>query len=185
MTPARAHGGAWLGDRLGGLAQAAEPVRARVDERDSSPGARRWEWIKRGVPLVIELGPRDLDDGVVTITRRDGDLSEREAIPADSLGARIPQLLDEIQAAYLDDARSMLAERTREDIDDLDGLKAYFVEEDSAFVRCGWNGDEAALAPLDELAVSVRCITAEDPGGRRCALTGEEAQHVVVLAKAY
>ncbi len=174
-----------LGDRLGGLTQAGEPVRARVDERDSSPGARRWEWIKRGVPLVLELGPRDLDEGVVTVTRRDGDLSEREAVPADALDERVPQLLDEVQAAYLDDARSMLAERTREDIDDLDGLQAYFSEDDAGFVRCGWNGDETALAPLDELAVSVRCITAEDPAGRRCALTGEEAQHVVVLAKAY
>ena len=47
------------------------PIRAEVDSRDRKPAEKRWEWIRKGVPVVIELGGRDIDQGVVTMTRRD------------------------------------------------------------------------------------------------------------------
>src|SRR5687767_2412502 len=47
------------------------PVRVEVDTRDRKPAEKRWEWIRKGVPIVIELGGRDIEQGVVTMTRRD------------------------------------------------------------------------------------------------------------------
>jgi prolyl-tRNA synthetase len=164
---------------------AGEPIRARVDARDSSPAARRWEWIKRGVPLVVEIGPRDLAQGVVTVTRRDGDLSEREAIETGAFLAGAPDLLGEIQQAYRDDAERLRRERTREDIEDLETLREHFSAEGAGFVACGWNGDPAELEKVEDLGVSLRCVTGEAKPGRRCALSGDEARFEAILAKAY
>jgi len=170
---------------LGEVVHGGEAVRVRLDGRDASPGARRWEWIKRGVPLIFEVGPRDLDQEAVSATRRDGDLGAREQIALDALATRVPELLAEIQAGYRDQAEAMRRERTRDDIDDLDGLRGYFEDDDAGFAVCGWNGDPGALEGVSDLAVSVRCLTGDDPGGRPCALTGAPAKHVAVLARAY
>ena len=60
-----------LADRLRRLDFAREPVRVRIDERDIKPGEKRWSWVKKGVPLVLEIGPRDIDNGTVMVHRRD------------------------------------------------------------------------------------------------------------------
>ena len=69
---------------------AGAPVRADVDARDRKPAEKRWEWIRKGAPLVIELGGRDIEQGVITVTRRDDPELARDAIPETAPRRRSP-----------------------------------------------------------------------------------------------
>src|SRR5262249_30610021 len=77
-----------------------ERVRVEVDTRDRKPADKRWEWIRKGVPIVIELGERDIEAGVVTVTRRDDPELPRDAIPREGVGDAVIGVLGDIQTGY-------------------------------------------------------------------------------------
>src|SRR4051812_5682205 len=92
-----------LRDEISGHEWSGGPVRAAVDSRDRKPAEKRWEWIRKGVPLVIELGGRDLDQGVITVTRRDDPELSRNQIPREGAADGVPAVLDEIQVGYYEE----------------------------------------------------------------------------------
>ncbi len=194
------------GDEAGEVAAAAEalaaelgersfggaPVRASVDARDRGPADRRWEWVRKGVPVVIELGPRDLAEGVVAMRRRTDVEAKPESVARDGFAERIEAILDQVQAAYFDASAERLSSRTARDIGDLGDFREWFEgdEGDSnkgGFVRAPWSEDPASLAVLEELKASVRCLPLDQqlPDGARCVLTGEPAKVEAVFGKAY
>src|SRR5512134_1974263 len=100
-----------LRQELAAASWAGSPIRAEVDTRDRKPAEKRWEWIRKGAPLVIELGGRDIDQGVVTVTRRDDRELARNAIPRDGAAEAVAGVLEEMQTGYLEEATRRLHDR--------------------------------------------------------------------------
>ena len=120
----------------------AQPVRVEVDARDRKPAEKRWEWIRKGVPIVIELGERDIEQGVVTVTRRDDPELARDAIPREGAAEAVVGVLGDIQMGYFEEASERLRERTRDDITTLEEFREFFSGEDTdsgGFVRAPWS----------------------------------------------
>ncbi len=153
-------------------------VRARLDARtDTSFGRRATDWELKGVPVRIEVGPRDLANGEVTVVRRD--TSEKVQHRVDSVAASVPGLLDQIQRDLLADATARRDERTAE-VSTIDEAR------DAAqvgFARIPWaNVGEAGEAKLAEDAVTVRCLQSADGG---VPTSEDEPGVVAVVARAY
>jgi prolyl-tRNA synthetase len=169
---------------------AGEPVRVEVDTRERKPAEKRWEWIRKGAPVVIEIGERDLEQGVVTMTRRDDPKLTRDAIPREGAAEAVAGLLGDIQTGYYEEASKRLRERTRHDITTLEEFREFFSGEDTetgGFVEAPWSEDPSTLETIGELGVSVRNIPfgAELPADARCVITGGAARVMAIFAKAY
>jgi prolyl-tRNA synthetase len=167
-----------------------ERVRVSVDTRDRKPAEKRWEWIRKGVPVVIELGGRDIENGVVTMTRRDDPELNRDAVPRDGAADAVTGVLGDIQLGLFEEAAKRLRERTRDDITTLEEFRDFFTGEETdsgGFVRAPWSEDPETEKTMGELGVSVRCIPfdAELPGDARCVITGGPAKVIAIFAKAY
>src|SRR3954454_17712690 len=77
-----------------------QPVRVEVDARERKTADKRWEWIRKGVPIVIELGERGIEGGVATIPRRDDPELTRDAIPREGVAEAVVGVLDDIELGY-------------------------------------------------------------------------------------
>jgi prolyl-tRNA synthetase len=166
------------------------PVRVAVDKRDRKPAEKRWEWIRKGVPVVIELGARDIENGVVTMTRRDDETLSRDAIPRDGAAEAVVGVLGNIQLGLFEEANRRLRERTRDDITTLEEFREFFSGDDTesgGFVKAPWSEDPETEKTMGELGVSVRCIPfdVELPSNARCVITGGPARVIAIFAKAY
>jgi len=159
-------------------------VRVRVDDRDDvSPGWKFNEYEMRGVPIRIELGPRDMENGVVVLAPRVG--GEKRSVPQDKVVEEVVKMLDEIHQAMFELAKKFREEHSTS-VDTLDELKAY-LEEKRGFVEAGWCGsDECERRVKDETGATSRNIPFE-PSVRKtkCLACGGEAAHTVVFARAY
>ncbi len=155
---------------------AAAGVRVKLDDRvDQSFGRRAVDWELKGVPVRIELGPRDLEAGQAVVVRRDTDT--KEPMPLDGLAARLPAMLDEIQSSLHDQAKALRDDMTKDasSADEIDG---------PGFFRIGWDelGREEGEAKLTERAYSVRCLVTADGG---CPPPEQTDDLVAYVAKAY
>lgn len=184
-----------LAGELGAQRAWDAPIRVEVDERDLGGGVKNWEWIKKGVPVRIEIGPRDLEKGSVAMTRRDGGHRDKAFIANDEAVAAMPATLQSIQDALLERARVFREEHTKE-IVSADEFQAFFTPKNGeqpeihgGFALGHWGGsveDEEVLQ--QESKVTIRCIPS-DPDLRgesgTCVITGKPAEGRVIFAKAY
>jgi prolyl-tRNA synthetase len=166
------------------------PVRADVDARDRKPAEKRWEWIRKGVPIVIELGERDIEQGVVTMTRRDDPGLSRDAVPREGAAEAAAGILGDIQLGYFEAASKRMRERTRDDITTLDEFRDFFSGEDTdsgGFVKAPWSEDPETEKTMGKLGVTVRCIPFDEelPSDARCVISGGAAKVMAIFAKAY
>jgi len=163
-------------------------IRVHVDLRDGmKPGAKYYEWEGRGVPLRLELGPRDLTNQSAMLARRTG--GPKEAVPLAGLAARLTAEMDRMQAALLEGARA------RREQNSLRGPKSKqefldFIEGNGGFVYAGWCGDPAVEAEIkQQTKATIRVIPdqefrSESPP-EKCIWTGRPAAMEVVWGKAY
>ncbi len=168
-----------------------------LDDREGiKPGAKYYEWERKGVPVRIELGPRDLEQQSVMIKRRISGVDERgrpkkEKLPMQDIGISIGTVLDEFQTALFDAAKERLDTGTTF-VDTWDEFREVFADQDSKFVYAHWDGTtETELAIKNETKVSIRCLPyPEDaPDGvseaGTCIKTGKPSAQRVLFAKAY
>ncbi|HEY1770763.1 MAG TPA: proline--tRNA ligase [Chthoniobacterales bacterium] len=172
------------------------PLEVHIDERDLGGGVKNWEWIKKGVPLRVEIGPRDLESGNVAVTRRDSDAKTKQFLPNDDFVRQTPALLDSIQQNLFDRALAFREQHTRR-IDTKEDFYAFFTPNDSAkpeihggFAFAHWNGSAAVEEQIkNDLKVTIRCIPFDDPAAPnepgRCVITGEPSARRVLWAKSY
>jgi prolyl-tRNA synthetase len=160
-------------------------LRFKVDDRDNlSAGFKFNEWELKGVPVRIEVGPKDVEKGSVALARRDipGRAGKR-FVPQEGLTERISALLEEIQAALFARALAFRDERTA-DVASYDELKQ---QVERGFARAYWAGsteDEKRIQ--DETRATIRCIPLDQPGvSGKCFYTGKETDQVVIFARAY
>lgn len=166
-----------LADRL-----RASGVRVTVDSRDMRPGEKFFAWEKKGVPVRIELGPKDIAQNTAVVVRRD--TSEKQSLTLSSLETAIPALLDEVQAALFTRAAAYRAEKTVS-VDTWDDFKAAI--EEGKFVLAHWSGDGEDEAKIkEETNATIRCIpfdATEEKG--KCVFSGKPSNKRVIFAKSY
>lgn len=167
-----------------------------LDDRDGmKPGAKYYEWERKGVPIRIEIGPRDLDEESVMIKRRVSELDERgrpkkEKLPMKDLGVALGKILDEFQQELFDRAKTRMDENTIT-VDNWDDFVAAFADEKNLkFVYAHWDGTtETELAIKEETKATIRCRPtdgdgpAPEPG--TCIKTGKPSEGLVLFAKNY
>jgi len=159
-------------------------VRVHVDDRDQHrPGYKFNEWELKGVPLRVELGPRDIAAGQATVFRRD--LATKEVVPLAELGSIARELLPDIQRGLFEDARRFRDEHTYTPTtwDEMREL----LSSASGFVVAGWCGDEACEARVkEETKATIRClpIRRERTDGS-CLVCGRPAAERAYWAQAY
>ena len=159
-------------------------VRVHVDDRDNyKPGFKFNDWELKGVPLRMELGPRDVAAGKAVLARRDG--GEKQVVDAAALDALAPELLEQIQKALFEKARSFRDGAIRRASTYEELVKT--LEEQGGFVLAPWDGDAAVEERVkNETKATIRCIRAEDRGTKAKAIgNGRDTDQWAVFAKAY
>ncbi len=155
----------------------AKGVRALLDSRRGSFGRRLTDWEIKGVPLRIEVGPRDLKDGVVTLTRRD--TSEKQTVSVDAVGEQIVPLLGEIQDALFVRATQWRDANTA----DVASLAQAIEVAQTGFARLSWDLVGASEeAELNNQALTVRCLVRSDGSIPESEL---EPDLLCIVAKSY
>ncbi len=160
--------------------------RVRLDDREwHNAGFKRHDWELRGVPLRVEVGPKDLAQNQAFAARRD--TGEKEAIGLDGLPARVGELLDSIQRTMLRQAEEFLAGHTTE-VGSYEEFKRV-LDEGKGLIRAPWDGDPATEARVkEETKATIRCIPLEGgeaPAGATDLVSGRPARHLVLYARAY
>jgi prolyl-tRNA synthetase len=164
----------------------AAGIRAGIDAREeATPGWKFAEYEMRGVPLRIEIGPRDVKSVQAVLVRRD--TRAKETVPLASLAGRVPRLLDEIQSELFDQAWAFLHANIR-DAKDYESFKSV-LENQRGFVRACWCGGEACEEKIkNETMATIRVIPLDaDPAGagEPCVACGRKGQALAYFARAY
>jgi len=167
-------------------------VRVMIDNRDLRGGEKTWYHIKRGVPVRVEVGPRDVASDSVFVGRRDQGPKEKKGIPRDQFVQEIAATLDDIQTTLFERAVQLREENSR-NIDSLDELKQWFTPKKKdkpeihggfAYIHC--HDQREVEEQLKALKLTARCIpsdTEDEPG--KCLFTGEQVSKRMIIAKAY
>ena len=162
----------------------ATELGAKIDDREGqSPGAKFFHWERRGVPVVFELGPRDLASGNIVMKRRD--TGAKEIFPQDRAAPNLLLTLERMQIDLYQSAKKRLKDNTilANSIGEVESI----LGESNKFVMAHVKDDPACDARLKEFKATVRCIPLADEydGPGKCIITGETVDRRSVIAKAY
>ncbi|HMJ07034.1 MAG TPA: proline--tRNA ligase [Chthoniobacterales bacterium] len=171
-------------------------LEVEVDRRDLGGGVKNWEWIKKGVPLRVEIGPRDLESGQVAVTRRDQPVKAKEFLAGADFVARAVELLESMQEQLLQRAQAFRDANTRL-IDSKEEFYEFFTPKNASkpeihggFALAHWSGSrEVEEQVKGDLKVTIRCIPFDDPSAPpepgTCIFTGAPSARRVIWAKSY
>ena len=168
------------------------PLEVEVDRRDLGGGVKNWEWIKKGVPVRIEIGPRDLEKNSLVVSRRDQPVKTKGSMSIQEFVAVAPEILNSIQQNLLERAREFREVNTRK-IDSKEEFYDFFTPKNSAkpeihggFAFAHWNGSREIEEQIkNDLKVTIRVIPLQGSEPGRCIFTGEPSVRRVIWAKAY
>ena len=158
-------------------------IRFKLDDRlKISPGFKFNEWEMKGVPLRVEVGPKDMESGTVFCARRD--TSEKTSYKIESAASTMSQLLDEIQINMFNQALEF-REKNTFSTNNYEEFKSLI--ENGGFIRCGWDGNpESESAIKKETKATIRCILLDEKiTDKKCVYSGNPAKHEVIFARAY
>lgn len=176
-----------------------EPIRVLLDSRPGKAAAKRWDWVRKGAPVIIEVGGRDMENGVVSLLRRDALWDTASGKPAfqtperDAAADAMPSMLAEIQQALFTEARERREFNITRDIADMDTLAAFFGEDRKypGWAEVQWSkpGGEG-LAKVEEQLKALKLTLRNVPIGAAsadgaCIFTGHPAVERIYVARAY
>jgi prolyl-tRNA synthetase len=168
------------------------PIEVEVDGREIGGGVKNWEWIKKGVPLRVEIGPRDLEKNSVEVSRRDQPVKQKQSMQMKEFVTRASEILTSIQqnlyhrAKKFADANTRVISSKEEFYDFFTPKNAAKPEIHGGFALAHWNGSREVEEQIkNDLKVTIRVIPLGDPEPGRCIFTGELSQRPVVWAKSY
>jgi prolyl-tRNA synthetase len=189
-----------LAKELNALTVFQAPVRAHIDKTQARSADKRWDWVRRGAPLILEIGPRDAVNGQVTYLRRDalrdGDKIKSHAAPRAQFVAQAADLLGDIQNDLLNEAKARLTSNIKTDIKTFGELAEYFGTDDEdgkfkGWVKVGWSRPTGASldnvdAQLKKLKLTLRNAPLDQSGELgTCLFTGKKAVEQILIARAY
>ena len=158
-------------------------IRFKLDDRQNiSPGFKFNEWEMKGVPIRVEVGPRDMESGTVFCARRD--TGEKNPYKIESAASTMSQLLEEIQKNMFNQAFEFREKNTF-------SANSYAefknLIEKGGFIRCGWDGNSDSEATIKkETKATIRCILLDEKiKDKNCIYSGNPAKHEVIFARAY
>jgi prolyl-tRNA synthetase len=184
-----------LAEELRAQRYAEEPVAVHIDEREERGGEKVWHWVRKGVPVRLEIGPRDIEKDAVFVGRRDRAPKDKESITRTEFVTTIAATLSSIQEGLYARAQAFREAHTRV-IDDRDEFYAFFTTEreregvptpiHGGFALTHFSGEVDLEKKIKEdLSVTVRCIPLEQGEPGVCPFTHKPSQQRVVWAKAY
>ena len=165
----------------------ADICRIKLDDSDKSPGWKYSEYEMKGVPIRLEIGPKDIESNQVVLARRD--TGEKKPVPMDRLEEEIPALLKDIQRVMYEKAKASRDAKTFA-AQDLDSFSA-ILEQQTGFIEAPWCGEQACEDEIREKSgATSRCIPIVGDGELQtargnCVCCGKPAKHMVVWGKAY
>ncbi len=169
-----------------------QSVKVKVDDRDMRGGDKAWQAIKQGIPLRVEVGPRDMAQNAVFVGRRDKGPKEKSGMPRAQFVADVAKILQEIQDTLFQRAKSFRDQNIQK-IDSLKDFETFFAHDDDkgiskagGFALVHWNPKAVGHEILAKLKVTPRCIPLEgEKESGKCIFTGEPSEKRVIFAKAY
>ena len=177
--------------QLKNLQFSGSPIRVERDDRDLRGGEKYWQWVKKGIPLTVEMGPRDLENKTVFLGRRDRG-AKREGMSLAEFITEVPNILEDIQKTLFQRALDFREEHSRI-IDDKNEFYEFFTPSQSknpeihgGFAYVHWDRDPQWEEQIkNELKVTIRCIpeNSNEPG--TCIFSGKPSPGRVVMAKSY
>lgn len=160
-----------------------------MDRRDLGGGAKKWEWVKKGVPVRLEIGPRDLEKGSVCLQRRDLPVNEKSFVPEKELVETVTDILQNIQDTLLQraiafrDAHIRPASTLRELEENFSG------EGDADWVQVPWSGPQGRGRGTRQAPAHLHPLHPARRTGQRgpapCILTGRMTERRVLWARSY
>jgi prolyl-tRNA synthetase len=170
-----------------------EKIQYEIDERDVNSGEKNWYWIKKGIPLRLEIGPRDVKNNSIYVGRRDKEPQDKQSYSKEELIDQLVEILNNIQCNYFTKAQKFLTENTKV-IDNKEQFYAFFTpnnelqpEIHGGFCYSHWCGSaECESSIKNELKVTIRCIPLEkkEEDGN-CIYCGKNSHYRVLYAKSY
>jgi prolyl-tRNA synthetase len=183
---------------LSGKFACDEKLRVLVDKKHGKAAAKRWDWVRKGAPIIIEVGGRDMDNGVVSLLRRDALWAENgkpdfHTPEKGDAAEQIPAMLEEIQANLFTEARDRRDANITRDIETFDQLKAFYTADtqDPGWVEVQWSKPtgpalEQVVEQLKSLKLTIRNVPMDAaPVDRPCIFTGETAVERIYVARSY
>ncbi|MFH1687422.1 MAG: proline--tRNA ligase [bacterium] len=170
-----------------------QPIEVRIDSRDMRPVEKKWQWIKRGVPIRMEIGPRDMESNSVFMGRRDQGVKEAVSVARADVAEVVVNALLEIQQNLYDQAKIVLEQNIRRDIDSFAAFQAWFTPKDAdkpeihgGFAWAKWCDSPECEAKATDMKVTIRCLPFEQSGTEgKCVICGGTAKTDAIFAKAY
>ncbi|MBE6450387.1 MAG: proline--tRNA ligase [Alphaproteobacteria bacterium] len=175
-----------------------EKIRVKIDKRNKQSVDKFWEWTRKGAPVIVEIGLRDVQNQGLMVKERIklGTSDGKEIVSYADFVDNISQRLENIQKQIFEKAKKRMEENIRTDIKTPEEFKAYFsnanewIEDGSqgkvAFVKGKWCGDSQTEELLKELKITIRCLPLEQSGTTgKCLLTGKDATLDVIYARSY
>ncbi|MBB5986372.1 proline--tRNA ligase [Sphingobium lignivorans] len=185
-----------LAKALGDVDVFREPLRVLLDRKPIKAANKRWSWVKKGAPIIVEVGGRDVAGGNVSVLRRDrlyndaGKLAS-EILPKDDFIARAAETLKDIQATLHADAKSRLEANIRRDVTDKAALVAAFEGDKPGWVEVEWARPSGAALDAVEEWLKGEKLTLRNtpldaaPATGTCIFTGETAVERVIVGRSY
>ena len=169
------------------------PLVVHVDKRDIRGGDKSWQWVKRGVPIRLEVGPRDIEADKVVVYRRDQGPRDKEFVPRSEFAGKVTGILSDIQDTLFREAKEYRDANITSDISNFDDLKAYFTPKNvekpeihGGFAMGKWCGDTEVEKTLSDLKIGIRCLPLEQSGSAgKCIVTGRDATVDAIFGKSY
>ena len=158
-------------------------VRYYEDWSPNSPGFKFNEWEMKGVPIRLEVGPRDVNESNVILARRD--TGEKKSYSINGIFSKVSELLKDIQNNLFQQALTFRENHTHS-TDSYEEFKS-LIKEKGGFIKCGWDGDpETELRIKEETKATIRCILSDGEIYKKtCVYSGKPAKYEVIFAKAY
>ncbi|NIM11773.1 MAG: proline--tRNA ligase [Candidatus Aminicenantes bacterium] len=164
-----------------------QPIAIKFDDRLLRFVDKKWQWIKRGIPIQVELGPRDVKGEMVTLRFRTDDPQEKHVMPRKQFIQTASKMLEDIQKKYYEEAKANLENRIY-NVSSFSELEEHLTSQDSrlGFVRAPWFPNEKEDERLKSLGITLRCIPIVQRGIKgKCILTGKTTSTEAIFAKAY
>ncbi|CAN5419407.1 proline--tRNA ligase [soil metagenome] len=161
-----------------------DAIKVKIDNRDIRGGEKAWQWVKKGVPLRLEIGLKECEAEMVTLSRRDQAYNERSKLTVNELSQTVVQQLEEMQQNIYQRALAYREAHTHTLTTQEDFYE--FFKKDNGFVRAHWCGDAAIEAKIKEdLSVTIRCLPLDEVMPGKCIFTGKASPQIAIFARAY
>lgn len=187
-----------IAKELKGKVCLSETIRAQVDTKSQKSAEKRWNWVRRGAPIIVEIGGRDMANGTVTFMRRDtlrdGDKVISHNAPRDEFINKAAELLTEIQTGLFNEAKAKRDAAIVTGVNSFEDMAAYFSGDENAtkgWIKASWARPEGAeleaiADKLKAMKLTLRNAPLDQPSSHgKCLFTGRDGVEEIFVARAY